>query len=314
MGLRDPVFGMPMRSRRRFLFCLHWFSILLSSMLSVPAASGDMTINLVCLLSDSSAFPIESYDTLLRRVSNSTLVASTTARSDSITGAEAMQRYFADANVPFRRFELIHVTRVRSVVAGGGSAAVGRLRQGLKTLTVNVGMCGVGEILDSFASVPPSSDQQWFLSMPALVAPIALAGWGVTLLSCAVCWVCVCCTADRSVQTVAQVAVVESGGGAGPLPPVVAVAVPVATPSKVGKGPRGSKPFARGAGASGQAPSLFTDTASRVIFPAQHHPPLHPSIPIMPLNAAVEFHRHQHSHLLQLRIPSFAAPLGVTTT
>lgn len=313
MGQHNPVIAMRrLRARRRFLFSLRWCCLLLPFVLSVPAVSADVTISIVCLLSDPSAFPVAVYDTFLQRMSNSTFVSPTVTRADSITGAEAMQRYFAGTNVPFRRFELIHVTRVRSVAASGGNITAGRLQLGLRALAAGVGVCGVDDVVDSSALLQPSSDQQWLTSMPALVAPIALAGWLVTLLSCAVCWVCVCCTADKRVETVVQATVVggaEQSAGAPTGVPVSVIPASTVKDAKA-KAPRG---VSSRTGATAQMFPPLTEV-SRTAPPLPLIPPLRPSTPTMPLNAAVEFHRHHNSpHLLQLRIPSFSVPLGTTT-
>jgi hypothetical protein len=303
-----------LRARRRFLFSLRWCCLLLPFVFSVPAVSADVTISIVCLLSDPSTFPVAVYDTFLQRMSNSTFVSPTVTRADSITGAEAMQRYFAGTNVPFRRFELIHVTRVRSVAASGGNITAGRLQLGLRALAAGVGVCGVDDVVDSSALLQPSSDQQWLTSMPALVAPIALAGWLVTLLSCAVCWVCVCCTADKRVETVVQATVVGGAEQSAGAPTGVPVSVTQSAPVKdVRPNATGKAAPPKKLGTSSMFPSL--SDVSQTAPPLPLIPPLRPSTPTMPLNTAVEFHRHHNSpHLLQLRIPSFSAALGTNTT
>jgi hypothetical protein len=270
-----------------------WFPLLLFA----SAVSSDLTVDVLCL-SGPSAFPVAAYDAVVQRIANGTLAAPSTMRADSITGAEAMQRYFAGGDVVLRRFELVHVTRVRTVVLSGGddmSPALGRLQIDLirTTASSGVGVCGIDGIVDSAASgASQSSDQQWFLNMPALVAPVALIGWIATLCSCCVCWVCVCCLEDKSVRTVQQAVLVEKP----PEPADPAQNVPIESPNK--KPPNAAKPSAPGG--AGKQPSGPSTPGKRAASSFTQPPPS----PIL-LSAAVDFPLHSHPRQLELRIPSF---------
>ena len=273
-----------------------WFSLLLFA----SAVSSDLTIDVLCL-SNPSVFPVAAYDAIVQRIANSTLVAPSTTRSDSITGAEAMQRYFVGANVVLRRFELVHVTRVQTVVVGGDSmgSALSRLRMDLmrSTASSGVGVCGIDGIVDSATTSVASSDSQWFLNMPALVAPVALIGWIATLLSCCACWVCVCCLEDKSVRTVQQAVTVEKP----PEPqrdPAQGVPLVPASPSQASG--TGRKPLP--APSAPSAPRPMGRAGLGFNPPAQTHPP--PPSPLI-ISAAVEFHPHPNSRHIELRIPSF---------
>ena len=154
-------------------------------LLPLLCINGQMVIDVVFVL-DSSVFPTSTYDAILQKISNGTLSSPTTLRSDFITGAEARQLYFPNSTV-IRRFQLLHITRVHSVLAT--TLAANRLRAALIGATAApIGECGIDVVADTPLQSP------WYLSMPALVAPVALIGWIITLLSCAVCWMCVCYT------------------------------------------------------------------------------------------------------------------------
>jgi len=276
-----------------------WFSLLLFA----SAVSSDLTIDVLCL-SNPSAFPLAAYDAIVQRIANSTLVAPSTMRSDSITGAEAMQRYFVGANVVLHRFELVHVIRVQTVVVGGDigmEPALGRLRMDLirSAASSGVGVCGIDGMVDSATTSVASSDSQWFLNMPALVAPIALIGWIATLLSCCACWVCVCCLEDKSVRTVQQaVTVVPTEPPRDPAQGVPLV--PAASPPQASNTGRKPPPAPPAPTVKPKGKGLHQGLAFTP--PAQTHPP--PPSPLI-LSAAVEFHSHPNPRHVELRIPSF---------
>ena len=267
--------------------------------------SGDLTINVLCL-SNSSVFPVAAYDAIVQRISNSTLASPSTMRPDSITGAEAMQQYFVGRGVVFRRFELVHVTRVQTILPAAGSVESGKLMLDLtRTVAISgVGVCGVDGIVDSALGGESSSNQSWFLNMPALVAPVALVGWIVTLLSCCVCWVCVCCLEDKSVRTVSQVVLDDkppsnpvSGIPIGPPPPREPPKVQTSNQQKTQATPL---PSTANSNASKKTPQSKPTGAA-----APFVPPLAPPTPFNRLSSAVEFHPTPNHRTLDLRIPSF---------
>ena len=271
-----------------------------------PSVPGDVAIDVVCLL-ESSVFPVDLYDQVLERISNNTLSSSTTFSADLITGAEAKMKYFTSSSAVIRRFELLHITRARSVILttnGNGSSVVGKLRLELiRSVADGVGMCGIDTVIDTAASSPHPFDplQQWFMTMPALVAPIALGGWLLTLMSCLVCWLCVCCT-TRNVA-VAQVSYVDSfppppvmtGVTVSPTTPLLKLPPPVVD----GKVDPSTNPKKKGN-------SFFNSELPPLLLYSPPPPP--PSQPLhfssLP-SISIDF-QHQSSRHLSLRIPSFA--------
>ena len=262
---------------------------------------GDVIVDIVCLL-DSSMFPVTIYDTILQNTSNNTLISQTMARADLITGTEAKQRYFTDSTI-FRRFELIHITRAHSVIrapANSAAISIGRLKLELiRAIAENVGICSIESIIDSTVSTS-SDDMQWILNMPGLVAPIALGGWIITVVSCVMCWFCVCCTTDSKIATVvasetsvATAANVDPVVGVIAEPPPLPLVPPVQSTSKITR-----KPAGKGA-RSEMFPQIPTYT-----------PTFNPQ---SPLTSSIDF-QHQSSRYLELRIPSFKGPSTTTNT
>ena len=286
------------RFRVSFWVRLNIFLLLLCS-----AVHSDVAVDIVCLL-DPSIFPVTVYDKIIERITNSTLGARTTSRADLITGAEAKQSLFSDSTV-FRRFELLHVTRVHSVVlvsVNGGGDVINKLKSELiKSIAESVGICGVESMVDYSVSTTATNDNmQWITNLPVLVAPIALIGWIITLVSCLICWFCVCCTTDSKIATVTET------GDVNPVarePDVAIVAGPVLPPPSVVPSVKNSilkkvkKPVTGGPGATAMFPQI------------DPHTPVFNS-PQSQLSLSIEF-QHQSSRFLELRIPSFK---GITTT
>ena len=264
------------------------------------AVYGDVIIDIVCLL-DSSAFPTATYDSILKKSINCTLVTPTMTRADLVTGAEAKQRYFPDSTV-FRRFELLHVTRVRSVLqisTNGVVVPTNSFGAGLiKAISRDIGACGIDSISDSSITTASQDDMQWILNMPVLVAPIALAGWVITVVSCSVCWFCVCCTTDTKIATVA-----DTSTTATPDPVVVGIvaAPPLTKPVKANQTP--STKAIKQPITNGPRSEMFP----QIPTPA---PTFHP---LSSLTSSIDF-QHQSSRYLELRIPSFKGSSPVPTT
>ena len=213
-----------------------------------------------------------------------------------------MQQYFVGRGVVFRRFELVHVTRVQTILPAAGSVESGKLMLDLtRTVAISgVGVCGVDGIVDSALGGESSSNQSWFLNMPALVAPVALVGWIVTLLSCCVCWVCVCCLEDKSVRTVSQVVLDDKP----PSNPVSGIPIePSPPPPKVQTSNQPKTPSAPPASTANS--NLPKKTSRSTGAAAPFVPPLAPPTPFNRLSSAVEFHPTPNHRTLDLRIPSF---------
>ena len=279
-------------------FCVSfWVRLNIFLLLLCSAVHSDVAVDIVCLL-DPSIFPVTVYDKIIERITNSTLGARTTSRADLITGAEAKQSLFSDSTV-FRRFELLHVTRVHSVVlvsVNGGGDVINKLKSELiKSIAESVGICGVESMVDYSVSTTATNDNmQWITNLPVLVAPIALVGWIITLVSCLICWFCVCCTTDSKIATVAEIGASE---------PVVAVVAGPALPP-----PSVSLP----------GPIKAKTTAKKTkdgLYAGEMFPQIDPHTPVFnspqpQLSLSIEF-QHQSSRFLELRIPSFK---GTTTT
>ena len=298
-------------------------SAILFLLLFSPVVSSDgeaVVVDAVCLIDQSSdpssdlTFPTAVYDTVLQRISNGTLSSPTVVRVDLITGAEARMRYFP-GNSTIRRFELLHVIRVRSAVRGGDSpsATVGRLRLDLTRVVareVEGVVCGVDWATDPTASPAPAATDsiQWLQNLPAVVAPIALIGWIFTMVACLVCWFCVCCTAPAEKVPVATAVPVPSPPNDSPVP---VTGVPINQPVQQSSG--SATPNSRVATAGKAKPAAVSRPASgtpRAEFPSQIQFPFHP-LPLSdrPLSPSIDFHQHHSSHQalrqLDLRIPSF---------
>ena len=291
-------------------------------------SGGEVVVDVVCLM-DPSLFPVSAYEIILQNVANTTAPTQTTVRPDLITGAEARLRYFTDSTI-FHRFELLHITRAHSVlrVDGSVSAVVGRLRLGLmRDVAKGVGVCGIDAIVDPSAPSPPSDssgDQQWFMNMPALVAPIALGGWILTLASCAVCWFCVCCTApEKNIPTAQLDTSVASSTGTGDVPVAVVAGNPAVVRVKTGGGSSNSfgkkarenpPPPRKGSGrvesaemSSPLTPS-FSSTPLHLNSAAPSNPPPPPPHTLrQPMfSFPVQDPLSSHQRVLDLRIPSFS--------
>lgn len=284
------------RFRVSFWVRLNIFLLLLCS-----AVHSDVAVDIVCLL-DPSIFPVAVYDKIIERITNSTLGARTTSRADLITGVEAKQSLFSDSTV-FRRFELLHVTRVHSVVlvsVNGGGDVINKLKSELiKSIAESVGICGVESMVDYSVSTTATNDNmQWITNLPVLVAPIALVGWIITLVSCLICWFCVCCTTDSKIATVAEI------GAVGASEPVVAVVAGPALPP-----PSVPLPDPIKGKITKKANKNGSPYASEMFPQIDPHTPVFNS-PQPQLSLSIEF-QHQSSRFLELRIPSFK---GTNTT
>jgi hypothetical protein len=184
-----------------------WAVVVFYLILLYPGVFSDLVVDVVCVA--PSVFPVSAYDSILQRISGNTLKAATTFRSDSITGAEALRLYFPN-NTSIVRFQLLHITRVHSVLptlsAGDYVTTVHRLQTELINVTaVYVGMCGIDKIVDTDNPTISSvvSSKEWFDGLPALLGPVALIGWILTLVAFGLCWVYYCCV-NRSVIPVAE--------------------------------------------------------------------------------------------------------------
>jgi hypothetical protein len=289
-------------------------------MLLSRIASGDVALDVVCLL-DESVFPSAQYDAVVERVSNSTLAARTIIRSDLITGAEAKVRYFR-GNHTIRRFELLHVTRARSVIQQGdvpASVVAGLLSMKLSRAVAGegLGVCGIDQVLDLSAPPPSASDSQWFLGMPALVAPIALAGWVFTVVSCLICWFCVCCTAPENATASAVVVPPEvpAAGGVGDGKPVSGIPIGTPPPSKAPPAPSDPVAVSVDKADTSSSRKKTRQKAARSTAAAQIP---NPSSNLLPYrisesslrshcpSQSIDFHHsHQALRFMDLRIPSF---------
>ena len=284
-------------------FCVSfWVRLNIFLLLLCSAVHSDVAVDIVCLL-DPSIFPVTVYDKIIERITNSTLGARTTSRADLITGAEAKQSLFSDSTV-FRRFELLHVTRVHSVVlvsVNGGADVINKLKSELiKSIAESVGICGVESMVDYSVSTTTANDNmQWITNLPVLVAPIALVGWIITLVSCLICWFCVCCTTDSKIATVAEI------GAVGESEPVVAVVAGPALPPP----PSVSLPDSIKGKITKKGKKSGSSYASEMFPQIDPHTPVFNS-PQPQLYLSIDF-QHQSSRFLELRIPSFK---GTTTT
>jgi hypothetical protein len=284
------------------------------------ASGGDVVVDVVCLM-DPSLFPLAAYEIILQNVANATIQTQTTARPDLITGAEARLRYFTESTI-FHRFELLHITRAHSVlrVDGSVSAVVGRLRLGLmRDVAKGVGVCGIDAIVDPSAPSPSldsSGDQQWFMNMPALVAPIALGGWILTLASCAVCWFCVCCTApEKNIPTAQLDTSAVSSTKTGDVPVAVVADNPAVVKGKISdssrkKAPPSSRKDALRAATEMSSPLTphISSIPLHLNSAAASNPPPPPSHTLrQPMfSFPVQDPLSSHQRVLELRIPSFS--------
>jgi len=187
----------------------------------MSSVSGDVTVETVFVM-DPSVFPVGVYDSILQQITNRKSSSPTTLSADFITGAEARNLYFPN-NTAIRRFQLLHITRVHSQLATDGSdataVAVSKLRSSLvDTASSRIGVCGVGYIADSSSPrlsvggsvfIAEGSGDKWLMGLPAMMAPVALIGWIVTVVLCAVCWACACCSSGVGIASSSSIPLAE---------------------------------------------------------------------------------------------------------
>jgi hypothetical protein len=210
----------------------------------------DIAVDIVFLI-DPSVFPIVVYESILQQVSNLKIASASVLKLDTIVGAEARLLYFPNST-SILRFQLVHVTRIHSqlsVVSGDSSAAaMAKLRAFLVDVVLaRIGVCGIDGIFDTdvgASNIIVADDGQWYSGMPLLLAPVALIGWMLTLLLCAICWVCVCYSNKTVPSAEVVVPVVEDPSSVSMQP--AAFVVPFAPPIVKSGDVSNSLPLKRG--------------------------------------------------------------------
>ena len=168
----------------------------------------DVVVNAVCVASPS-AFPLATYDTLLQQIAGARLSSATVLVSDLITGASARSLYFPN-DTSIVRFQLLHITRVNSVLAADGkdSAAIELvLKAGLTNAAAkHVGVCAIDSASDPSVGGVVPAQPSFLMDLPGSVALVALIGWFVTLLFFGGCWLYYTCFASNPPVELAVVA------------------------------------------------------------------------------------------------------------
>ena len=245
----------------------------------VSLISCDVVIHMMCVV-PVAEFQLANYELAVREISSCSLASPTVVRADLVTGAAIIDKYFPGSS-SILRFQLLHVTRVHSLLRLDGRApavVVRALRDGLTNATSSsVGMCGIDDVSEDTSVVAPAASS-WSMGLPALVAPVALIGWIITSCLCGSCWLYYYCVLSYTAET-----------GPVPLAEVVHSALPL--PSAPVQQPKIDPTGNSSARVPPKPPALESElTMDRVHF-------------------SIEFHPHPQSmpHRLDMRIPSFKA-------
>lgn len=280
-------------SRLSKILCFVWVGFI----------SCDVVVDIMCVI-PLSDFPLTKYDSIVRQISKSDFASPTAVRVDLITGAAARDKYFPGSG-DILRFQLLHITRVHSMLQLNGqdpALIIGALRGKLMdAMSSNVGMCGIDDISDSTSgSSTNSSDRSWFMDMPALVAPVALIGWIVTSLICGGCWFYYVFYASPNEVPLAAVVQLES---------TVSHGMPSARLLDPHTAPVVNQPtIDMTAGTPSYNSSVSTRRQEQNTRPMSAN--LHAAMPTGPtsIHTSIEFYKPNHESipcLINMRLPSF---------
>jgi hypothetical protein len=163
---------------------------LLVLILTLPLPThSDVTLHTVFLI-NLNAFPTNTYEAMLSShfTTNNAPVSLLYTRADTITGAEARQRYFpGHTEIPL--FQVVHLTRVGvSVPSNNDANTTDYLTRYLPSLcqTANLGPAAI-------VASDPINGPDLLQQLPPLLAPALAAILVLSLLSCGACWLCVYC-------------------------------------------------------------------------------------------------------------------------
>jgi hypothetical protein len=166
-----------MKSALLFLFCFWWQTV-----------GCDVVLNALFLI-DSVKFNPSVFEKLLSSLFGSATLLS--IQSETPTGAEVRNLYFP-SHTEIRLFQLVHVTRVQAAIASSN-----------ETNTTNYmsrylpAYCEDAIAPMVIISADGTTGFDLLAQIPPLVAPVAIGVWITTMVTCGICWICVCCCRNK---------------------------------------------------------------------------------------------------------------------